>query len=471
MFAVNKNTNRIIVLMKKTLIASLITAIPLIISLPAHANYKVNGGTNTLENEFPYFGTVYKNVEWDASVPNRDISCGGVIIAGHYFVSAKHCFTDLGDDFTWWETKEPGNQRPSLPYDTDIKLETDIVVGMEKQKYDVPTVFQDVIRISGVNSQWETADWTEFHDLIILDLSKYIKKDIQLTKAIYLGEAPQEITSIPAEVIGFGNTQCINGDCSKSDVNSEHLLQTNVVMDAGCKGLKYNQFFVPNGYSFRFDQKDQYVCADSVKYNITDKNESYSNANHGDSGGPLIVNEGGNDVTYGVTHTGILTDKETNKRVIYQTFSKDSIELITQQVNGWNAPTVVEVSEIGKNYNVTVQNLTINDVNLFDSEDLVSSDNITLNSDSDCNRLTKPFEICQLSFSVNNDKKGFIELRNAGNSLKINVINNAKSDDLIPYDDKKIDDLIPYDNNDNGGGSLNFISIFMLLGMALLRKR
>ncbi|WP_369525755.1 GlyGly-CTERM sorting domain-containing protein [Photobacterium leiognathi] len=51
------------------------------------------------------------------------------------------------------------------------------------------------------------------------------------------------------------------------------------------------------------------------------------------------------------------------------------------------------------------------------------------------------------------------------------MINNAKSDDLIPYDDKKSDDLIPYDNNDNGGGSLNFISIFMLLGMALLRKR
>ncbi|MCG3866333.1 trypsin-like serine protease [Photobacterium sp. Ph6] len=465
--------------MKKTLITSLITAIPLIISLPVHANYKINGGSDTLENEFPYFGAVFNNAAWDPTESAKEISCGGVIIAGHYFVSAKHCFTDLGDDFTWWEAKEPGHQRPTLDYNTVTNklVETDIVIGMEKQKYNVPTVFKDVVRISGINSDWEASDWTDFHDLIILDLSKYLKKDIQLTKAIYLGEPQQEVKSIPAKIIGFGATLCINGNCGKPTRSSEHLLQTNVLMDAGCNGLTYNEFLVPNGYSFRFDQKDQYVCSDSEKYNYKDKDEGYSNTNHGDSGGPLIVNEGGIDVTYGVAHTGIFTDKETNKRVIYQTFSKDAIELITQQVNGWNAPTVVEVNDIGKDYNITVQNLTVNDVNLFDSEDLSSSNNITLNSDSDCNRLTKPFEICQLSFSVNNDKKGFIELRNAGSSLKINLINNVKSDDLIPYDDKKNDDLIPYDddNNDNnnggGGGSLNFIAIFILLGIGLLRKR
>ncbi|PSV42504.1 GlyGly-CTERM sorting domain-containing protein [Photobacterium sp. GB-36] len=125
-------------------------------------------------------------------------------------------------------------------------------------------------------------------------------------------------------------------------------------------------------------------------------------------------------------------------------------------------PTVVEVNDIGKDYNITVQNLTVN--------------NITLNSDSDCNRLIKPFDVCQLSFSVNDGKSGAIELGKAGNSLKIKVVN--KFDDLIPYDKKK-DDLIPYDddNNDNnnggggGGGSLNFMALFLLFGTALLRKR
>ncbi|PSV54199.1 hypothetical protein C9J45_05400 [Photobacterium sp. GB-1] len=121
-------------------------------------------------------------------------------------------------------------------------------------------------------------------------------------------------------------------------------------------------------------------------------------------------------------------------------------------MNGWNAPTVVEVNDIGKDYNITVQNLTVN--------------NITLNSDSDCNRLIKPFNVCQLSFSVNNEKDAFIELGSLGNSLKVNVVNKTKSDDLIPYH---------HDNNDNynggGGGSLNFIVLFLLFGTALVRKR
>lgn len=469
--------------MNKTLITSALAVLPLMLSASANADLKINGGSDTVASEFPYFGVVYNNAAWAASESATDISCGGVIIAGHYFVSAKHCFTDLGDDFTWWESKEPGHQRPTPNYTSKL-VETDIVIGMEKQKYDVPTVFKDVVRISGINSDWETSDWTDFHDLIILDLSKYLKKDIQLKKAIYLGEPQQEEKSIPSRIIGFGDTLCINGDCGESSRNSEHLLQTNVLMDAGCKGLTYNQFIVPNGYSFRFGQKDQYVCSDSVKYNYVNKDEGYSNANHGDSGGPLIVNKGGVDVTYGVTHTGIFTDKETNKRVIYQTFSKDAIELITQQINGWNAPTVVEINDIGKDYNITVQNLTVNDVNLFDSDDLSSSNNITLDSNSDCNRLIKPFDVCQLSFSVNDGKSGNIELGKAGNSLKINVV--TKFDDLIPYDkkaddlipyDKKTDELIPYDddNNDNnnggGGGSLNFIALFLLFGTALLRKR
>ncbi|KJF96268.1 hypothetical protein UB33_00460 [Photobacterium angustum] len=466
--------------MNKTLVTSALAVLPLMLSASANADLKINGGSDTLENEFPYFGAVYLNAAWDANEPARDISCGGVVIAGHYFISAKHCFTDHGDDFTWWEAKEPGHQRPTL-WNNPVKeklIEADIVIGMEKQKYDVPTVFKDVVRISGINSDWETSDWTDFHDLIILDLSKYLKNDIQLTKAIYLGEPQQEVKSIPSKVIGFGNTLCINGDCGESTRNSEHLLQTYVLMDAGCKGLTYNQFPVPNSYSFSFDQKDQYVCSDSVKYNYVNKDEGYSNANHGDSGGPLIVNKGGNDVTYGVTHTAIFSDRETesetNKRAIYQTFSKDAIELITQQINGWNAPTVVEVNDIGKEYNITVQNLTVNDVNLFDSDDLSSSNNITLDSKSDCNRLIKPFDVCQLSFSINDGKSGAIELGNAGNSLKIKVVN--KFDDLIPYD-KKTEDLIPYDddNNDNnnsgGGGSLNFIALFLLFGTALLRKR
>ncbi|KJG32121.1 GlyGly-CTERM sorting domain-containing protein [Photobacterium angustum] len=476
--------------MNKTLITSALAVLPLMLSTSANADLKINGGSDTLEHEFPYFGVVYNNAAWDANEPATDISCGGVIIAGHYFVSAKHCFTDLGDDFTWWEAKQPGHQRPSLWFNPvkDKLVEADIVIGMEKQKDNVPTVFKDVIRISGVNSNWEKSDWTDFHDLIILDLSKYLKKDIQLTKAIYLGESHQEVKSIPAKVIGFGDTLCINGDCGESSRNSEHLLQTNVLMDAGCKGLTYNEFIVPNGYSFRFGQKDQYVCSDSVKYNYKDKDEGYSNANHGDSGGPLIVNKGGIDVTYGVTHTGIFTDKETNKRVIYQTFSKDAIELITQQINGWNSPTVVEINDIGKDYNITVQNLTVNDVNLFDSDDLSSSNNITLDSNSDCNRLIKPFDVCHLTFNVNNEKDGFIKLGSLGSSLQVNVINKSKSDDLIPYDNDKIDDLIPYDNdkvddlipyddddNDNnnggGGGSLNFIALFLLFGTALLRKR
>ncbi|WP_060989212.1 trypsin-like serine protease [Photobacterium leiognathi] len=484
--------------MNKNLIISVLAVLPLILAAPANADLKINGGSDTTPKEFPYFTSVYKHFKYNdtSDVIVADFTCGGVIVAGHYLLSASHCFVeDSQTGVPWWDGQKIGNQHPKKLWGhelIDTIIDEDLIVGLETTDINrnKPKAYEQLVNISGENSKWTDSDWSSYFDIIVIDLAKYINKDFQLEKAVYLGNPVSLQKETTSNVIGFGDTLCgRNGNCDESDSASTHLLKTKTKLDTECTGLRFEEYPEPLPYFVHYAQKDEYVCSKSLKYKLPEsKNKSeegYSNANHGDSGGPIIITEHGNDFTYGVTHVGTLVpfSHMTNKTVIYQTFSKNAIDVITQQINGWNAPTVVEVSEIGKNHNVTVQNLTINDVNLFDSEDLVSSDNITLNSDSDCNRLTKPFETCQLSFNINDEKEGFVELRNSGKSLKINVVNNSKSDDLIPYDDKKTDDLIPYDdqknddlipydNNDNGGGgSLNFISLFMLLGMTLQRKR
>ncbi|PQJ62507.1 trypsin-like serine protease [Photobacterium angustum] len=489
--------------MNKTLITSALAVLPLLLSTPANADLKINGGSGATPKEFPYFTSVYKHFKYNdtSDVIVADFSCGGVIVAGHYLLSASHCFVENSTTgVPWWNGQDIGNQRPKK-FSGGVVLNTvvdeDLIVGLEATDINrnKPKTYEQIINISGKNSKWTDSDWSSYFDIIVIDLAKYINKDFQLEKAVFLGNPESLQEEKKANVIGFGDTLCgQNGNCDKSDAASTHLLKTKTKLDTKCIGLKLEEYPEPLSYFVHYAQKDEYVCSKSLKYKLpTSKNKSeegYSNANHGDSGGPIIITQHGNDFTYGITHVGTLVpySHTTNKTVIYQTFSKDAMDVITQQINGWNAPTVVEVNDIAKDYNIMVQNLTVASVNLFASDELSSSDNITLDSDSDCNRLIKPFDVCHLTFNVNNEKDGFIKLGSLGSSLQVNVINKSKSDDLIPYDNDKIDDLIPYDNdkiddlipyddddNDNnnggGGGSLNFIALFLLFATALLRKR
>lgn len=454
--------------MKKIFFSSLCSIIPLLVSTQANADLKINGGTEAKVKEFPYFASLYlhSSTHWNTNDLSRRLGCGGVIIAGHYLLSAKHCFVEndiIGHP--WWQDQLTGHQNPQdCNTSEQCKIiNEDIIVGYETKKEQIPETYSQSIPISGKYSQWTNADWSSHFDMIILDLSKYIKQDIQLTKAIYLSDPALILKPIPAQVIGNGSTKCDTDEgCKFNSGNTDHLKKTNVSLDTQCSKLDFNQFPEPNTYSPHYSDKDDLACSTSISYNFSDKDnefsEGYSNANHGDSGGPIIVVRNGNDFTYGVTHRSTLDGKkQTNKVVLYQTFSKEAIHVITQQINGWNAPTIVNVNVINKDYNVTIQNLTTDDVNLFNSNDLTASDNVTFNYDSNCNQLINPMGICQLTFTMNNEKSGYIKIGSKNKPLVINIINTAKNNDH---------------NKDGGsGGSFGFLTLFALFGFSLIRKR
>ena len=101
--------------MNKNLITSALAVLPLILSAPANADLKINGGSDTTPKEFPYFTSVYKHFKFDntSEAIVADFTCGGVIVAGHYLISASHCFVE--DSITgvpWWYGQEIGNQNP-----------------------------------------------------------------------------------------------------------------------------------------------------------------------------------------------------------------------------------------------------------------------------------------------------------------------------------------------------------------------
>ncbi|EAR53666.1 hypothetical protein SKA34_04025 [Photobacterium sp. SKA34] len=121
--------------MNKTLITSALAVLPLLLSTPANADLKINGGSGATPKEFPYFTSVYKYFKLNDFYRVSDFSCGGVIVAGHYLLSASHCFVENSTTgVPWWNGQDIGHQRPKK-FSGGVVLNTvvdeDLIVGLE----------------------------------------------------------------------------------------------------------------------------------------------------------------------------------------------------------------------------------------------------------------------------------------------------------------------------------------------------
>ncbi|KZX69997.1 hypothetical protein A3712_09550 [Vibrio sp. HI00D65] len=451
-------------------------------SVFANGDLKINDGEHIEAGKYPYFSALTLDyVDYD--FPSR-VNCGGVIIAGRYFLSATHCFAEGDSPDPWWYGKLPGQQ---FPKEGKLRLSANIVVGLEKVASDnkKPEIFTQVVNISGESSQWGDDDWMYNKDIIVLDLENYINKGLVLDKAVYLGNYEAMIDKQPARVMGFGNTLCLSGDCSDFSDDprpSDYLLQTTVSLERDCKLKPYE---IPTDLDWWPSSMDELVCSKSNKFSYDD-NVGYSNANHGDSGGPIVVEQNGIDLTYGVTHAGIYqadsSPSSTNRVVLYQAFTKQVIKQMAPFINSWNGPTLIKVSEIGKGTTFTIQNLTPDPVNLLDDSNVYSSDNITMYPDSDCNKEVDPFERCELTFTLDKDQDGLIELKTPKNTLTIAVKYepaSSSNENLKPLNPTNVKPLNPTEGSEVGGGEasgngsgggLSVYVLFFLLMTYFLRS-
>lgn len=248
-------------------------------SVFANGDLKINDGEHIEAGEYPYFSALtYDHIlqNWPSVV-----NCGGVIIAGRYFLSATHCFAPGDDPIPWWVGKAAGNQFPPQIWNDPVNA--NIVVGLEKvfSNNQKPEIFNQKLIISGAVSQWEDKDWMYNKDIIVLDLEKYIKKDLLLDKAVYLGNYETMTLKQSARIMGFGSTRCLGGDCDLPQGDTDYLLQTTVSLEKDC-GLTSNQ--IPTDFAWWPQSMDELVCSTSNKFSIVDNDVGYSNANHGDSG-------------------------------------------------------------------------------------------------------------------------------------------------------------------------------------------
>lgn len=425
-------------------------------SVFANGDLKINDGEHIEAGEYPYFSALtYDHIvqDWPSVV-----NCGGVIIAGRYFLSATHCFAEGDDPNPWWDGKAPGHQFPKY---LGYLVNANIVVGLEKIVSDnqKPEIFNQKLIISGAISQWGDKDWMYNKDIIVLDLEKYIKKDLLLDKAVYLGNYETMTLKQSARIMGFGSTRCLGGDCGLPQGDTDYLLQTTVSLEKDC-GLTSNQ--IPTDFAWWPQSMDELVCSTSNKFSIVDNDVGYSNANHGDSGGPIVVEQNGIDLTYGVTHSGTIPaenlESSTNRVVLYQAFTKNVNDQMAKFFNSWNGPTLIKVSEIGKVTTFAVQNLTSDPVHLLDDSSVYSSDNITVYPSSDCNREVAPFERCELTFTLDKDQDGLIELKTLKNTLAIAVKYepaSSSNENLKPLNPTNVRPLNPTEGSEVGGGEVS----------------
>ncbi|MEZ9426394.1 trypsin-like serine protease [Vibrio lentus] len=440
-------------------------------SVFANGDLKITDGEHIEEGKYPYFSALTTDYIEHDSFPSN-INCGGVIIAGRYFLSATHCFAKDDTPTPWWSGKKPGHQFPENAFGA---LKANIVVGLEKVDFDnrKPEIFTQELNISGESSLWENSDWMFYKDIIVLDLDKYIEKDLVLDKAVYLGNYEAMIDKQSARVMGFGSTHCLSGNCSHPDGNTDYLLQTTVSLEKDC-GLTSNQ--IPTDLDWWPSSMDELVCSTSNKFSYDDV--GYSNANHGDSGGPIVVEQNGIDLTYGVTHAGIYQDETltstTNRVVLYQAFTGEVIKKVAPFFNSWNGPTIIKVSEIGKEITFAVQNLTPEHVNLLDDSSLKSSNNITITANSNCNKNVDTFERCELTFTLDNDQDGFIELITQKNTLTVAVKYepaSSSNENVRPLNPTEGSEVGGGEASGNGsGGGLSVYVLFFLLTTYLLRS-
>lgn len=185
-----------------------------------------------------------------------------------------------------------------------------------------------------------------------------------------------------------------------------------------------------------------YVYADTV-------NESHTTG--GDSGAAWTINKDGNEEIIAI-HRGS-AHFTTGERETYGTTIQSVQDFITETIDGWHYPTLVDTDANGK-ATITIQSLHRDDV-----VDIAWGDNVTIIGGTCLDGLIKPFDKC--TYDIESDgTQGELYL----------------TDNEVIHINKPIENTSGGDggnnntDNDDSGGSMGFWPL-LLLGIATLRRK
>ncbi|MFL1022520.1 trypsin-like serine protease [Vibrio parahaemolyticus] len=186
-----------------------------------------------------------------------------------------------------------------------------------------------------------------------------------------------------------------------------------------------------------------YVYADTV-------NESHTTG--GDSGAAWTINKDGNEEVIAI-HRGS-AHFTTGERETYGTTIQSVQDFITETIDGWHYPTLVDTDANGK-ATITIQSLHRDDV-----VDIAWGDNVTIIGGTCLDGLIQPFDKCTYVIESNGEEGELYLTDNEVIHINKPIENTGGGDGSNNNTD-----------NDDSGGSMGFWPLLLLCVATLRRKR
>lgn len=414
---------------------------------------RIVNGEDAPPGEFPFYSNLQANYIFNGSGNPDEFwpNCGSAIIAGHFLWTADHCLYSFGFIEYFWTENGTENQF--------FKWNFRLVVGLEQQDflldpdesiyYSDPVVFNQILPIDKLTP---TAIFNQ-QDFTIIPLESVMSDPLLINKALYLGNKSSLEPSQDSIAIGFGNAACVKGDCKQvpdADTSYPNLRQVQLELEnTGCEGEAVSE---------------PVICVKAERVDL-DNDEGYNSVSYGDSGGPVMLrNTFGDYVSYGTAFRAypLPNGGVSNRLTLYSAINDDRQAAIVQFVQSWHAPTLQDGLLPHKGYSFRVQNLTPDTINLFDPGYLVSSDNVSVDVNSDCDRPLAPFEMCNLDYHMTStDKDGQLQLNYLDHTLTVVLTGHVRS--LDPTDDT--------DDKKKKGGQVSFLLVVLLSWLGVRRRK
>jgi secreted trypsin-like serine protease len=222
-------------------------------------NSNITGGVTSSVSEFPFMANIWQN---DPANHFNNHLCGGSLIARHWVLTAAHCIMDDASESTLVTVKAS---------ELTVILGSSAFSGTDGRKYAVKAV------IPHPQFSWP------HHDVALLQLSE----DVLNVAPVALSPADKGdlVISASATVIGWGLTDT----AGVTDANTLQKVTLPLIKRSACATDPWVRHF---NYSISTDM----VCAQT-------SNNSKASC-PGDSGGPLLQNDGGHSVQIGIVSWG-----------------------------------------------------------------------------------------------------------------------------------------------------------------------
>ncbi|WP_104402695.1 S1 family peptidase [Vibrio penaeicida] len=243
---------------------TLLTMLP-VASLASNAvNPLIINGTHASTQNFPSIVNLYLDA-FEYNQQYGSLYCGGTTLNANYVLTAAHCIDDRTDIQLFTKVV------PQLQYRTDYPSNV--------SRYQVSQIY--------VHPSWDSTTFK--HDIAILKLESPRNIDVSNVGIKRPTNKNYAVTSSNLFVtVGHGLTD----SSSKSTSNSLQKTDLSFVDTATCDNV------------FRDDIDSSFLCMTGVRNPNTGLHNS---ACSGDSGGPVYIKDGNNNIQVGVTSFGTTT--------------------------------------------------------------------------------------------------------------------------------------------------------------------